>query len=118
MAVRYLRLAYQVRRRMNDDYILLIDDDEEVLGTLSRALKPQGYEVQQARSGAEGLRKIQDRIPDLVILDVMMPGMDGLEVCRIIRNDHAWTTFDVTNPCDNTTRRTSTNIGIHSIACK
>jgi DNA-binding response OmpR family regulator len=75
---------------MNDDYILLIDDDEEVLGTLSRALKPQGYEVQQARSGAEGLRKIQDRIPDLLILDIMMPGMDGLEVCRMIRNDNEY----------------------------
>lgn len=72
---------------MSNEYILLIDDDEEVLGTLSRTLKPQGFEVGLAHSGKEGLRKIRENIPDLLILDIMMPGMDGLEVCRNIRAD-------------------------------
>jgi DNA-binding response OmpR family regulator len=75
---------------MTNDYILLIDDDHEVLGTLSRALTKQGYEVQQASSGEEGLRRIRERIPDLLILDIIMPNMDGLEVCQILRGDDTY----------------------------
>ena len=69
------------------DYIFLIDDDDEVLGTLSRALHRQGYEVDFSTSGSEGLRRIRQRIPDLLILDIIMPHMDGLEVCRLLRGD-------------------------------
>jgi two-component system, OmpR family, response regulator RpaA len=75
---------------MATDYILLIDDDEEVLGTLSRALSKQGYEVQQASSGEEGLKRIKERIPDLLILDIIMPTMDGLEVCQTLRGEDAY----------------------------
>jgi len=70
---------------MTQDYIFLIDDDEDVLGTLNRALRRQGYEVGQASSGAVGLRMIKERIPDLLILDIIMPNMDGLAVCRTLR---------------------------------
>ena len=69
------------------DYVFLIDDDEEVLGTLSRALHRQGYEVEFSTSGSEGLRRIRQRVPDLLILDIIMPQMDGLEVCRVLRGD-------------------------------
>lgn len=66
-------------------YILAVDDDPEVLGTLSRALRREGYEVGRAASGLEALRMLADRRPELVILDIIMPGLDGLAVCRKIR---------------------------------
>lgn len=68
-------------------YILATDDDPEVLGTLLRALHRQGYEITQARDGMECLESIAKRTPDLLILDIMMPGMDGLSVCRRLRAD-------------------------------
>ncbi len=66
-------------------YILATDDDPEVIGTLLRALHRQGYEVAQARDGKECLESVSRRIPDLLILDIMMPGVDGLTVCRQLR---------------------------------
>lgn len=68
-------------------YILAVDDDLDVLGTLTRALTPEGYEVGRASSGQEALRMLAERRPDLIILDIIMPGMDGLAVCRAIRAD-------------------------------
>ena len=66
-------------------YILAVDDDPDVLGTLTRALTPEGYEVGRAISGYEALRMLGQKRPDLIILDIIMPGMDGLAVCRTIR---------------------------------
>ena len=68
-------------------YILCTDDDPEVLGTLLRALHRQGHEVAHARDGKECLTIIARRVPDLLILDIMMPGLDGLAVCRHLRAD-------------------------------
>ncbi len=68
-------------------YILAVDDDPDVLGTLSRALRREGYEVGRASSGMEALKMLAERRPDLVILDIIMPGLDGLAVCRKIRAD-------------------------------
>jgi len=72
---------------MTKPYILAVDDDPEVLGTLSRALKREGFEVGRALSGLEALKMLSARRPDLIILDIMMPGLDGLAVCRKIRAD-------------------------------
>src|SRR5258708_5715992 len=68
-------------------YILAVDDEIELLGTLARVLRREGYEISQASSGEDAWQKIVNRRPDLVILDVMMPGMDGLTLCRQIRSD-------------------------------
>ncbi|MCS6870904.1 MAG: response regulator transcription factor [Anaerolineae bacterium] len=68
-------------------YILAVDDEPEVLGTLSRALRREGYEVGQAQSASEAIQKISARRPDLLILDIAMPGMDGLTLCRQLRAD-------------------------------
>jgi DNA-binding NtrC family response regulator len=58
--------------------ILLIDDDERFLKTINRFLRVRGHGVQTAMRGDEGLDRLRDQVPDLVICDVRMPGMDGL----------------------------------------
>jgi DNA-binding response OmpR family regulator len=67
--------------------ILVIDDDELVSRTLQRTLKLYDYQVMVANSGPEGLQLARRHRPDLFILDIMMPGMDGYQVCRQIRGD-------------------------------
>lgn len=65
--------------------ILVVDDDPEILSLLRRGLTYEGYAVEEAQDGREALVKARERPPDLVILDVMMPGLDGLEVCQRLR---------------------------------
>lgn len=74
--------------------ILLVDDDKDLVGTLVQALKMNGYEVEAAYSGAEGLRKLMEVKPDLVILDVMMEtDTAGFEVTYQIRSDRPTSKF-------------------------
>ncbi|HLO03768.1 MAG TPA: response regulator transcription factor [Symbiobacteriaceae bacterium] len=65
--------------------ILVVDDDPKITAFLRRALVLEGYEVAVAQTGADGLRSVAEAPPDLVILDIMMPGIDGIEVCRRFR---------------------------------
>jgi two-component system response regulator MprA len=65
--------------------ILVIDDDEKITSFLRRALAYEGYRVDTAPDGPTGLTRARDRAPDLVILDVMLPGLDGQEVARRLR---------------------------------
>ena len=67
--------------------ILVIDDDEIVARTIERALRSTELRVTVANSGVEGLKLARRRRPDLVILDIIMPGMDGYAVCREMRAD-------------------------------
>jgi two-component system response regulator MprA len=69
--------------------ILVVDDDPEIVSFLKRGLTFEGYSVETAGDGAEALAKIREREPDLVILDVMMPGIDGIEVARRLRQASA-----------------------------
>lgn len=69
--------------------ILLIDDDPMITGPLARALSEAGYAVQVAHSGEVGLTLAQAVQPDLVILDIMLPGMDGWQVCQALRRRSA-----------------------------
>src|SRR3970040_1814667 len=62
--------------------ILIIEDDEAILKFLRRGLVYEGYQVDVATEGQNGLALARDNPPDLVVLDLMLPGMDGLEVCR------------------------------------
>jgi two-component system response regulator MprA len=65
--------------------ILVIDDDPKIRSVVRRGLVYEGFRVTDAGSGEEGLDKARDQTPDLVVLDVMLPGIDGLEVCRRLR---------------------------------
>jgi DNA-binding response OmpR family regulator len=65
--------------------ILVVDDDQSVTSVLKRGLSYEGFTVDTAPSGPEALALARERYPDLVILDIMMPGMDGLEVLRRMR---------------------------------
>lgn len=65
--------------------VLVVDDDQDILEMLSYNLTKEGYEVQSADNGRAALEIAQDFIPDLIILDVMMPEMDGIETCVEIR---------------------------------
>lgn len=66
--------------------ILIIEDDERILQFLNRGLTYEGYRVDAAEDGLGGLMAARDNPPDLVILDWMLPGLDGLEVCRRLRD--------------------------------
>ena len=66
--------------------ILIIEDDQGILKFLKRGLSYEGYQVITAEDGEKGLDLAEDESPDLVILDLMLPGMDGLEVCQELRN--------------------------------
>jgi two-component system response regulator MprA len=68
--------------------ILVVDDDRAVREALDRALGLEGYEVELAGDGAEALAAVERHEPDAVVLDVLMPGVDGLEVCRLLRRSH------------------------------
>ena len=65
--------------------ILVIDDEDRNLRLVEAMLAPEGYEVVLARSAEEGLEKFRDTCPNIVLLDIMMPRMNGYEVLRIIR---------------------------------
>jgi DNA-binding response OmpR family regulator len=65
--------------------LLVIDDDAAVTDLLTLLLKSQGFEVSATNNSADGLAMIRELQPDLVILDLMMPEMDGWEVCRAVR---------------------------------
>jgi DNA-binding response OmpR family regulator len=80
---------------MSKPYILAVDDDPDVLGTLSRTLQREGFEVVRATSGTEALRLVAERQPDLIILDIGMPGLDGLSVCRRIRGDSRYSSVAI-----------------------
>lgn len=69
--------------------ILIADDDEDILQLIAFRLERSGYTVVRARDGAEALQVARERVPDLAVLDVRMPKMDGYEVTRALRADEA-----------------------------
>ena len=69
------------------DVILVVEDENNIRANMIAFLEAEGFEAIPAKDGAEALKLFSDRIPDLVILDLMLPKVDGLEVCKTIRRD-------------------------------
>src|SRR3954471_18710597 len=67
--------------------ILIVDDNETNRDILMARLGPQGYDLTQAADGEEALAAAKEQLPDLILLDIMMPKIDGIEVCKRIKND-------------------------------
>ncbi len=76
-------------------HILAVDDDVEVLETLGRVLKHEAFDVSLASSGAQALNLLEQRMPDLMILDIIMPEMDGITLCRRLRRDSRFVTLPI-----------------------
>jgi DNA-binding response OmpR family regulator len=69
--------------------VLLVDDEEEFAATLAERLELRGFQVATANDGEEALRLVQTDPPEVVVLDVRMPGLGGMDVLRKMRSDHA-----------------------------
>ncbi len=67
--------------------ILIVEDDEDILELVRYNLAKEGYVVAEVRSGEEAMRFVDSKKPDLVVLDLMLPGLDGLEICKLIKSD-------------------------------
>lgn len=69
---------------------MVVDDDESIRSFIRFSLDQEGFEVIEQRSGEGALKLLENRIPDLILLDIMMPGMDGFEVIKKIRSNAKW----------------------------
>ncbi len=72
---------------MAKETILVIEDDEDILELINFNLSKEGYRVSGAASGEAGLKAARNHIPGLIVLDIMLPGMDGLEICKLLKVD-------------------------------
>jgi two-component system phosphate regulon response regulator PhoB len=72
---------------MAKENILIVDDEEDVLELVRYNLDKEGYRIETASTGEDALTKARAKLPDLVILDLMLPGIDGLEVCRKLKSE-------------------------------
>jgi two-component system phosphate regulon response regulator PhoB len=72
---------------MAQESILVVEDEEDILELLRYNLTKEGYRVTGVATGEEGLRAAKSLLPDLLLLDLMLPGVDGLEVCRLLKQD-------------------------------
>jgi two-component system alkaline phosphatase synthesis response regulator PhoP len=72
---------------MAKESILVIEDDEDILELISYNLTREGYQVSTAASGEDGLQMARTKPPNLILLDLMLPGIDGLEICKLLKSD-------------------------------
>jgi len=73
-------------------HVLLVEDDEDTRDTIRYILRSAGYDVHEARNGLEALGAVRHEPPDAVLLDVVIPVLNGYEVCRLIKEDHKQST--------------------------
>jgi len=75
--------------------VLIVDDEENIVISMEFLLNQAGYALEIARNGQEALTKVATFTPDLILLDVMMPKINGFEVCRRVRENPAWQTIKI-----------------------
>ncbi|MEW6145702.1 MAG: response regulator transcription factor [Thermodesulfobacteriota bacterium] len=71
---------------MTEKLITIVDDEEDIVKLVSHHLKREGFKVKEFHNGRDFLSYIESVVPDLAVLDIMLPGIDGLEICRILKN--------------------------------
>jgi two-component system alkaline phosphatase synthesis response regulator PhoP len=76
-----------MRVAMAGEHILVVDDEEDILELVSYGLTKAGYHVSKVTSGEDAIKAARSKLPDLVLLDLMLPGVDGLEVCNTLKRD-------------------------------
>jgi len=103
----------QIARRfvVSSEKILIIEDEENILEAVKYTLTQEGYDVFTSVDGEDGLEKAQEIKPDLVLLDVMLPKMDGFEVCRILRKDLEMPVFMISAKAEEIDRVVGLEIG-------
>ena len=72
---------------MARERILVVDDEEDLLELVNYNLTKEGYRVQCVASGEEALAEARQNVPDLIVLDLLLPSVDGLEICRVLKGD-------------------------------
>ena len=91
--------------------IMVVDDEQAILRMLTRTLEPEGYDVAVAADGRSALELLENCRPDLVILDIMMPGLDGFQVLNLIRQRSNIPVIMLTARCEVTTLRDALSLG-------
>ena len=92
-------------------YIMVVDDEQTMLRLLKRTLEPEGYRVIVADNGRSALALLEEHGPDLVILDIMMPGLDGFQVLDLIRQCSSVPVIMLTARCEVTTLCNALGLG-------
>ncbi|MCL2678862.1 MAG: response regulator transcription factor [Dehalococcoidia bacterium] len=103
---------------MADSKIMVIEDDTSLRSALSYTLDKEGYEVITARDGNEALNLFRSCLPDLILLDIMLPIMNGLEVCRIIRKESGVPIIMLTARAEETDKIAGLDIGADDYVTK
>jgi DNA-binding response OmpR family regulator len=98
-------------RMKKNRLILAVDDDEEMLRMLNRIFELEGYDVEVAADGKTGLSLLDETNPDLIILDIMMPGLNGFEVLDLIRQRSTVPVIMLTARCEVSTLRDALVLG-------
>ena len=98
--------------------VLVVDDEPTVTEVVERYLSLEGYDVSLAANGNEALKLAQEWAPDLVVLDLMLPGVDGLEVCRQLRKDSQVPIIMLTAKGDETDRIVGLELGADDYVTK
>lgn len=84
-----------MEKESRNEHILIIDDEEDILGLVEFHLKQQGYKTTAARSGEKALQLAQELQPQLLVLDLMLPGINGLDVCRFLKSNPATSSIPI-----------------------
>ena len=103
---------------MSNKRILVIDDEDTVCRLLEATLVPEGFDVVLAHDGAEGLVKVEESSPDLILLDIKMPGLNGLEVLRILREQYDIPVIMLTAVREVTSVRDAIHVGADDYVAK
>ena len=74
---------------MTKAQILVVDDESDIVELVSYNLQKEGYVTHSVSNGEDAIKAVKEKIPNLIVLDLMLPGIDGLEVCRILRSDNS-----------------------------